>query len=89
MPTVGGVGTKGVTPVVAEGEDWKGARTTIRTDKNGMESTEVLPQVGARRNPSESFEWCLEHELSIEFAQRFPKGSEFRIVGGQTPADNV
>lgn len=85
---VGGVGTKGVTPTVAEGEDWKGARTTIRTDQNGKERTDVLPQIGARRSPSDPFEWCLAHELTIEFAQRFPKGSEFRIVGGRDASEN-
>ena len=64
---VGGIGTKGVTPTVAEGDDWKGARTQIRTAKNGTESTEVLPQVGARRTPSDPWEWVLAHELSTEF----------------------
>ena len=82
--TVGGIGTKGVMPTVAEGEDWKGARTAIRTNKDGKQETELLPQVGARRNASEPFQWCLERDLSVEFAQRFPKGSEFRIVGGRT-----
>jgi hypothetical protein len=85
---VGGIGTKGVTPVVGEGADWKGARTRIYTNRNGNEKTEVLPQVGARRDPSEPFEWVLEKDLSAEFAQRYPKGSEFRIVGGKTKADN-
>ncbi len=85
--TVGGVRTRGVTPVIGEGEYWKGARTTVRTDKNGKERTDVLPQVGARRGPSDPFEWCLEQDLSVAFAERFPKGSEFRIVGGETPAD--
>jgi hypothetical protein len=85
---VGGISTKGVRPVVGEREDWKGARTTVRTEKDGTETTEVLPQVGARRNPSEPFEWALERDLTVEFAQRYPKGSEFRIVGGKTPADN-
>jgi hypothetical protein len=50
--TVGGIGTKGVTAVVAEEENWKGARTAIRTDKNGKQQTEILPQIGARRSPS-------------------------------------
>ena len=85
---VGGVGTKGVTPTIAEGEDWKGARTAIRTDKNGKEWAELLPQIGARRTPSEEFEWCLAHELTVEFAPRYPKGSEFRIVGGKDAAEN-
>ena len=84
---VGGVGTKGVMPTVAEGDDWKGARTAIRTNKGGKQETELLAQVGARRDASEPFEWCLERDLSVEFGQRFPKGSEFRIVGGRTFAD--
>ena len=86
--TIGGIGTKGVTPTVAEGNDWKGARTRIRTEKDGTESTEVLPQVGARRSPLDPWEWVLAHELSTEFADRYPKGSEFRIVGGKNEADN-
>jgi hypothetical protein len=84
---VGGIGTKGVTPTVAEGDDWKGARTAIRTNKDGKRETELLPQVGARRDASESYQWCLERDLSVEFGQQFPKGSEFRIVGGRTFAD--
>lgn len=84
---VGGVGTKGVMPTVAEGDDWKGARTAIRTHEDGKRETELLSQVGARRDASEPFEWCLERDLSVEFGQRFPKGSEFRIVGGRTFAD--
>jgi hypothetical protein len=84
---VGGVGTKGVTPTVAEGDDWKGARTAIRTNKDGKRETELLPQVGARRDASEPFQWCLERDLSVEFGRQFPKGSEFRIVGGRTFAD--
>jgi len=85
---IGGIGTKGLAPTVGEGEDWKGARIVMRSDRNGKESTEVLPQVGARRTHSDPFEWVLEKDLSAEFAARYPKGSEFRIVGGQTPADN-
>ena len=81
---IGGIGTKGVMPVVAEGDDCKGARTAIRTNKDGKQETELLPQVGARRNASEPFQWCLERDLSVEFAQQFPKGSEFRILGGRT-----
>lgn len=84
---VGGVGAKGVTPTVAEGDDGKGARTAIRTNKDGKRETELLPQVGARRDASEPFQWCLERDLSVEFGQQFPKGSEFRIVGGRTFAD--
>jgi hypothetical protein len=85
---VGGLSAKSITPVVAEGEDWKGARTVIRTDKNGVESTEVLPQVGARLSPSDDFEWCLERDLTKEWADKYPKGSQFRIVGGRDAEDN-
>jgi len=85
--TVGGIGTKGVAPVVGEGVDWKGARTAIKTDKNGIQSTVVLPQVGARRTPEEPFEWVLEKDLNADFATRYPKGSRFHIVGGEGPED--
>jgi hypothetical protein len=85
---VGGIGAKNVALTVGEGEHWKGARTVIRTDKNGVKSTEVLPQVGARRSPTEQIEWVLEKDLDAAFAARYPKGSEFKIVGGRTKADN-
>jgi hypothetical protein len=83
--TVGGIGTKGVVPIVGEGHDWKGARTAIKTDKNGTQSTVVLPQIGARRTPEEPFEWVLEKDLNADFAARYPKGSRFHIVGGDGP----
>jgi len=85
---VGGIGTKGITPTVAEGADWKGARTEIRADKDGKQRTDVLPQIGARRTPSDDFEWVLAHELTAEFAARYPKGSDVRIVGGKDEAEN-
>lgn len=85
---IGFIGTKGIAPTVGEGDDWKGAAVVMRTDKNGVESTEVLPQVGARRTPTDPWEWVLEKDLSVEFAARYPKCSEFRIVGGKTIADN-
>lgn len=85
---VGGIGARNVVPTVGEGEHWKGARTVMRTDKNGVESTEVLPQVGVRRSPTEPIEWVLEKDLDAAFAARYPKGSEFKIVGGKTVADN-
>lgn len=85
---VGGIRTKGVEPVIGEGEDWKGARTSLRTDENGSEHTVILPQVGARRTPAEPFEWCLEQDLAVEWANKFPKGSEFRIVGGENDVDS-
>jgi hypothetical protein len=85
---VGGVGTKGVQPTVAEGDDWKGARVEIRKDRNGKERTILLKQFGARRAKSDDFEWVLAHEITVEWAQRFPKGSEFRIIGGKDEAEN-
>jgi len=85
--TVGGVRTKGVTPVIGEGEDWKGARAALRTDNKGKERTYILPQVGARRSSSDPFEWCLEPDLSDEWADKFPKGSEFRLGGGEDASD--
>ncbi len=84
---IGGIGTNGITLVIAEGET-KGARVMIRADGNGVEETVILTQVGARRDPSEDFEWCLEKDLSVEFAERFPKGSKFQLIGGETPADS-
>jgi hypothetical protein len=85
---VGGIRTKGVEPVIGEGDDWKGARTSLRTDEDGKEHTIILPQVGARRTPSDPFEWCLEQDLSVEWANKFPKNSEFRIIGGQGSSDS-
>lgn len=85
---VGGIGAKNVVLTVGEEEHWKGARAVIRTDKNGVESTEVLPQIGARRSPTEPIEWVLEKDLNAAFIARYPKGSEFKIVGGKTKADN-
>lgn len=85
---VGGIGAKIVMPIVGDGDHWKGARTIMRADKNGVASTEVLPQVGARRGPTEPVEWVLEKDLDAAFVARYPKGSEFKIVGGKTKADN-
>ena len=65
---VGGIRTKGVEPVIGEGEDWKGARTSLRTDEKGNEHTVILPQVGARRSQEDGFEWCLEQDLTIDWA---------------------
>jgi len=85
---IGSLGARNIMPVIAEGDDWKGARTQMRTVRDGKESTYVLPQVGARRNDSDDFEWCLEKDLAKEWADKFPKGSQFRIVGGNGPEDN-
>ena len=85
---VGGIGAKNVVPTVGEGEHWKGARTVIRTDRKGVQSTEVLPQVGACLGCTGPFEWVLERDLDAHFTARYPKGSEFRIVGGKTAGDH-
>jgi hypothetical protein len=85
---VGGIRTKGVEPVIGEGRDWKGARTSLRTDEKGNEHTVILPQVGARRGKEDDFEWRLEQDLTLDWASKFPKGSEFRIVGGENEEDS-
>jgi hypothetical protein len=84
---VGGIGANNVAPVIAEGES-KGAQAIIRTDGNGKMRTEIPTQVGARCNPSEEFEWRLEKDLSVGWADSFPKGSEFQLIGGESPADS-
>jgi hypothetical protein len=84
---VGGIGANNVAPVIAEGQS-KGAQAIIRTDGNGKMRTEIPTQVGARRNPSEEFEWRLEKDLSVKWADSFPKGSEFQLIGGESPADS-
>ena len=85
---VGGIGANNVVLTVDEGEHWKGARTIMRTDKKGVQSTEVLPQIGARRSVAEPIEWILEKDLDAAFVARYPEGSEFKIVGGKSKADN-
>ena len=85
---VGGIRTKGLEPVIGEGDDWKGARTSLRTEGDGNEHTVILPQVGARRSKDDAFEWRLEQDLTVEWANKFPKGSEFRIVGGENECDS-
>jgi hypothetical protein len=84
--TTGGIGTDGIILSIAEGVR-KGARTIIRTDKKGNLRTDLLTQVRARLGPSDEFEWRLEKDLSAEFAERYPKGSEFLLLGGETPED--
>ncbi len=83
----GGIGAKYVELRVGAGERWRGARAVARTVKNGVVATEVLPQVGARRGPTEPIEWALEKDLDASFIARYPKGSELIIVGGKTNAD--
>jgi hypothetical protein len=85
---VGGIHTDGVEPVIGEGDICAGARTALRTDDKGNEHTIILPQVGGRRSKDDPFEWCLERALTVEWANKFPKGSEFRIIGGENEADS-
>jgi hypothetical protein len=73
--------------VVGEGYICSGARTALWTDEKGNEQTIILPQVGGRRTKDEPFEWCLEQDLTVEWASKFPKGSEFHIIGGENDAD--
>lgn len=81
---IGNIGTDGIEFRIAESPDWKGARVVLRANKHGKPYIDVLPQVGARRNPSEDFTWCLEKDLTPGWAASYPKGSEFRIVGLET-----
>ena len=85
---VGGIHTNGVEPVLGEGDINAGARTPLRTDDKGTEYTIILPQVGGRRSKDNAFEWCLEQDLTVEWASNFPKGSEFHIIGGENDADS-
>jgi hypothetical protein len=85
---VGGIKTKGVEPVIGEGYICAGARTALRTDAKGNTETIILPQVGGRRKKNDPFEWCLEQDLTVEWANEFPKGSEFHIIGGENDADS-
>jgi len=81
---IGSIGTDGVEFRVAESPDWKGARVVLRVNKQGNPYIDALPQVGARCTPSEDFTWCLEKDLTPEWAASYPRGSEFRIVGLET-----
>ena len=85
---VGGIHTNGVEPVLGEGDISAGARTALRTDDKGIEHTIILPQVGGRHSKENTFEWCLEQDLTVEWASKFPKGSEFHIIGGENDADS-
>lgn len=78
---VGGVGTGGIEFRITESPDWKGARVVLKVNKKGEAYIDVLPQVAARRTADDEFEWYLEKDVNGEFAAKYPKGSEFRIVG--------
>lgn len=78
---IGGVGTDGIEFRIAESPDWIGARVALKINKKGEPYIDVLPQVGARRSASDEWGWYLEKDVNAEFASKYPKGSEFRIVG--------
>lgn len=78
---IGGVGTDGIEFRIAESPDWIGARVVLKVNKKGEPYIDVLPQVGARRTAADDWEWCLEKDVTPEFAAKYAKGSEFRIVG--------
>jgi hypothetical protein len=80
--TLGHVGTLKFT--VAEEGPWKGVWIKITADKRTKEVRAVLiPQVGARRSPTEEWEWYTPKEITSAFAVKYPKGStsEIQVVG--------
>jgi len=87
---IGNVGTKGIEFKIAESADWIGARVVLKTNQaTGTSYIDLLPQVGARRNPSEEWTWYLEKDVHAGSIGGYPKGSEFRIVGGDGDFDRV
>jgi hypothetical protein len=78
---IGGVGTDGIEFRIAESPDWIGARVVLKINKKGEAYIDLLPQVGARKTATDEWEWYLEKDVNAEFAAKYPKGSEFRIVG--------
>ncbi|MGB7555854.1 MAG: hypothetical protein WBM04_15895 [Candidatus Korobacteraceae bacterium] len=86
---IGNIGTKDIEFKVAESPDWIGARVVLRMNKQGSSYIDVLPQVGARRNPTEEWTWYLEKDLNAAFSATYPKGSEFRIVGCKGDYDRL
>jgi hypothetical protein len=85
---VGGIHTKGIETVIGDLYICAGARTALRTDRKGNEHTIILPQVGARPTEVGPFEWCLEQDLTAEWASQFPKGTRFDVIGGENDADS-
>lgn len=80
---IGGVGTDGIEFRIAESPDWMGARVVLKVNKDGEPYIDVLPQVGARRTVADEWEWYLEKDVNAEFAAKYLKDSESRIVGCQ------
>lgn len=80
---IGTVGTKGIEFKIAEPGDWLGARVVLKVNKKTRVSyVDLIPQVGARKSPNEEWAWYLEKDVNPGFDAMYPKGSEFRIVGG-------
>jgi hypothetical protein len=79
---IGNIGTTGIEFKIAESADWLGARVVLKVRANGTSYIDLLPQIGARRNPSEEWTWYLERDINAAFVAKYPKGSEFRIVAG-------
>jgi hypothetical protein len=87
---VGSIGTKGIEFKIAESADWRGARVVLKVNKRTRSSyVDLIPQVGARKNPNEEWTWYLEKDVNAEFVAKYPKGSEFRIIGGGNDAERV
>lgn len=86
---IGGVGTDGIEFRIVESPDWIGARVVLKINKKGEPYIDLLPQVGARRTAADEWEWYLEKDVDAEFAAKYPKGSEFRIVGCQGDFERI
>jgi hypothetical protein len=78
---IGNVGTDGIEFRIAESTGWIGARVVLKVNKKGEPYVYLLPQVGARRSATDEWEWYLEKDVNAEFVAKYPKGSEFEIVG--------
>ena len=86
---IGNVGTKDIEFKIAECGDWPGARVVMKLDAAGNARVDLLPQAGARRDASEPMTWYLEKDVNADFAAKYPKGSEFRIMGGDGDFDRL
>jgi hypothetical protein len=76
---------------VADEGPWKGVRVKIKADKRKKTVDAVLiPQVGARRNATDEWEWYTPKEITPEFARKYPKGSssEIQVVGSSLKEQN-
>jgi len=69
---------------VADEGSWEGVCVKIKADKRKKTVEAVpIPQVGARRNATDEWEWYTPKEITPEFARKYPKGSssEIQVVG--------